>query len=368
MHDFDCVVIGAGVIGLACARAMAQSGLSVLVAEQADTIGTGISSRNSEVIHAGIYYPGHSLKAHLCAQGRDRLYSYCETRGVAHRRVGKLVVATSENELEALQAIATRAQDNGVTLQHLSASDARRMEPALHCVAALFSPGTGIIDSHAYMLALQADGQHAGAEYVFRTPLRRAWVREHEGFTLELGTDETTAVTCRYLVNCAGLNAVRVARAIEGLPAATIPQAYYCKGSYFTLAGRTPFSHLIYPVPNEAGLGVHLTLDLAGNARFGPDTEWVDAEDYRVDPARADTFVQDVRRYWPGLPEGALVPGYAGIRPKIVGPGQPAADFLIAGPRHHGVRGLVNLFGIESPGLTASLAIADEVVMVLQEV
>ena len=372
LFDIDCLVAGAGVVGLAVARALALQGRAVLVAEAAGTIGAGASSRNSEVIHAGIYYPAGSLKARLCVRGKQLLYAYCAARGVAHRRLGKLLVATSAPEAALLEGIAERARANGVdgadALRRLDAAEARALEPALHCTAALLSPSTGIIDSHALMLAYQGDAENAGAQCVFRAPLLSARALRTGGFEARLGTvsddgaddGEVTTLTCAVLINAAGLHAPALARRIAGLPAATIPNAYLCKGSYFTLPGRAPFTRLIYPIPGHAGLGVHLTLDLGDQARFGPDTEWIEREDYALDPRRAAAFYEAVRRYWPGLPDGALTPGYAGIRPKISGPDAPAADFAIHGPAAHGVPGLVNLYGIESPGLTASLAIAEE--------
>lgn len=358
--DVDCVVIGAGVVGLAIARALAQSGREVLAADAAETIGTGTSSRNSEVIHAGIYYPADSLKARLCVRGKHLLYAYCAERGIPHRRLGKLIVATDEEQAGQLEGIARQARANGVNdLQYLSSEDAARLEPALRCTAALMSPSTGIVDSHALMLAYQGDAENAGAQCVFHTPLVRGQARPQGGFALQFGGGEAMSLSCNVLINAAGLQAPALARRIEGVPAAGIPTGYLCKGSYFTLSGRAPFSRLIYPVPQHAGLGVHLTLDLGGQAKFGPDTEWIDTEDYTLDPARAEVFYAAVRRYWPTLPDQALTPGYAGIRPKISGPREAAADFVVAGPATHGVPGLVNLFGIESPGLTASLALAE---------
>jgi L-2-hydroxyglutarate oxidase LhgO len=361
----DSVVIGAGVIGLAVARALAQAGREVIVLESADAIGTGTSSRNSEVIHAGIYYPTDSLKAALCVEGKRRLYAYCDSHRIAHRRCGKLLVATDESQIARLDALAAQAEANGVDdLRRLDGAQARATEPALNAVAAVFSPSSGIVDSHGLMLSLQGDAEAAGAMIAFLSPLEGGTVTGH-GFRLEVGGVEPMTLDCRHLVNCAGLHAQKVAAAIEGLPAASIPPRYLAKGSYFTLSGRAPFSHLIYPIPEAAGLGTHLTLDLQGQARFGPDVEWVDAIDYTVDPARADAFYGAIRTYWPGLPDGALQPGYAGIRPKIQAPGEPAADFVIQGEADHGVPGLVNLYGIESPGLTASLAIADRAVKLL---
>ncbi|AOB30132.1 FAD-dependent oxidoreductase [Bordetella sp. H567] len=366
--DIDCVVVGAGVVGLAIARALALSGREVLVAEAAEGIGTGTSSRNSEVIHAGIYYPAGSLKAELCVRGKRMLYAYCAEHGIPHRRLGKLIVATDATQSAMLDDIARRARANGVDdLQRLSGAQAMGMEPALQCTAALLSPSTGIVDSHALMLALQGDAENAGAQCVFHTPLLSGSVRAQGGFDLRFGGQDAMTLSCATLVNAAGLHAPGLARRIEGVPAASIPPEYLCKGSYFTLAGRAPFSRLIYPVPQHAGLGVHLTLDMGGQAKFGPDTEWIDQEDYTLDPRRADVFYEAVRSYWPALPDGALQPGYTGIRPKISGPHEPAADFVIAGPARHGVRGLVNLFGIESPGLTSSLAIAERTVAALQD-
>lgn len=359
--DIDCVVIGAGVVGLAIARALAQSGREVLVAEATEAIGTGTSSRNSEVIHAGIYYPAGSLKARLCVRGKHLLYAYCAERGIPHKRLGKLIVATSAEQAAQLEGIAQRARANGVDdLQFISGEDAMRLEPALQCTAALVSPSTGIVDSHALMLAYQGDAENAGAQCVFHTPLVSGRVRPDGGFDLQFGGDDAMSLSCNVLINSAGLQAPALARRIDGVPAASIPTDYLCKGSYFTLSGRAPFSRLIYPVPQHAGLGVHLTLDMGGQAKFGPDTEWVGTEDYTLDPARAEVFYAAVRSYWPALPDDALAPGYTGIRPKISGPHEPAADFVIAGPAAHGVRGLVNLFGIESPGLTSSLALAEE--------
>jgi len=359
--DIDCVVIGAGVVGLAIARALAQSGREVLVAEATEAIGTGTSSRNSEVIHAGIYYPAGSLKARLCVRGKHLLYAYCAERGIPHKRLGKLIVATSAEQAAQLEGIAQRARANGVDdLLFISGEDAMRLEPALQCTAALVSPSTGIVDSHALMLAYQGDAENAGAQCVFHTPLVSGRVRPEGGFDLQFGGDDAMSLSCNVLINSAGLQAPALARRIDGVPAASIPTDYLCKGSYFTLSGRAPFSRLIYPVPQHAGLGVHLTLDMGGQAKFGPDTEWVGTEDYTLDPARAEVFYAAVRSYWPALPDDALAPGYTGIRPKISGPHEPAADFVIAGPAVHGVRGLVNLFGIESPGLTSSLALAEE--------
>jgi L-2-hydroxyglutarate oxidase LhgO len=367
MSDIDAIVVGAGVIGLAVARALAQAGCSVVVVERAEAIGTETSSRNSEVIHAGLYYPAGSLKARLCVEGRRLLYAFCASHGVPHRRCGKLVVASDLAELEAVEKVAQRGLVNGCDdLAMISGAQALAMEPALACIGALHSPSTGIVDSHAFMLALQGDAEDAGAAFAFHTPFLRADATGN-GIVVETGGDAPLRFSSRILVNTGGLHASHVARAIEGLAPGHVPDTRYARGVYFVLAGRAPFSHLIYPAPHAHGLGVHLTLDMAGAARFGPDVEWIDAIDYRVDPARAEGFDAAIRRYWPGLPEGALAPGYAGIRPKTAGPDDPASDFHIDGPDIHGVPGLVNLFGIESPGLTASLAIAERVVEMLED-
>jgi L-2-hydroxyglutarate oxidase LhgO len=361
VESVECVVVGAGVVGLAAARSLALAGLEVLVIDAAGGIGTETSSRNSEVIHAGIYYPKNSLMARLCVAGKAALYAYCGERGIPHRRCGKLIVATSTAESDRLAAIRQRAAENGVPdLRHLSGEEARALEPALSCTSALISPSTGILDSHAFMLSLQGDVESAGGALAFHAPLIAARAGA-DGLELSIGGADPMRLVCRLLVNAAGLAAPTVAHAIAGMPADRIPTPYYAKGTYFTLSSRSPFSRLIYPVPVPGGLGVHLTLDLKGQARFGPDVEWVEAIDYSVDPARAAGFYAAIRRYWPGLPDGALQPGYSGIRPKIVPPSVAVQDFVIQGPAVHGVPGLVNLFGIESPGLTSSLALADVV-------
>ena len=360
-ESVDCVVIGAGVVGLAVARALALAGREVIVVEAAEGIGTETSSRNSEVIHAGIYYPKGSLMARTCVEGRRLLYAYCAEHGVPHLNCGKLIVATNEVESEKLTEIKGRAEANGVEgMRLLSAAEAGALEPNLHCMAALLSPRTGIVDSHSYMLALQGDAESHGAMFAFHSPVKQGRVVDG-GIELEVGGTEPMNLRCRLVVNSAGLHAPGLAQKISGLPSGGIPPAYYAKGNYFTLAGRSPFSRLIYPVPVPGGLGVHITVDLGGQAKFGPDVEWIPSIDYTVDPHRADKFYAAVRRYWPGLKDGALQPGYAGIRPKIVPQGAPAQDFTIHGPTEHGVAGLINLFGIESPGLTASLALADRV-------
>jgi L-2-hydroxyglutarate oxidase LhgO len=364
VEQVDAVVIGAGVVGLAVARALALSGREVLVLESENAIGTGTSSRNSEVIHAGIYYPAGSLKARLCVQGKQMLYAYCAERGVAHQRLGKLIVATSPEQVQALDGITAKAAANGVhDLQKLTAAQAKALEPALACEAALLSPSTGVIDSHGYMLALQGDMENAGGLLALVSPVQHIGVRQGTAsHPICVCTQDGTELACQVLVNAAGLSAVAIARGMDGLDKNLLPHAHYAKGNYFTLAGKAPFSRLIYPVPEKAGLGVHLTLDLGGQAKFGPDVQWVeDPTDLQVDPRRGDAFYAEVRKYWPDLADGALQPGYAGMRPKINAPHEAAADFMIQGPAEHGVPGLVNLLGIESPGLTSSLAIADEV-------
>jgi len=358
--DVGCVVVGAGVVGLAVARALARAGHDVVVLETAGAIGTGTSSRNSEVIHAGLYYAPGSLRARLCVEGRRALYAYCADHGVAARACGKLVVATEPAEQPMLEGIAARAAANGVEdLRLLSGAEAHALEPALRCTGALLSPVTGIVDSAALMLSLRGEAEDFGAAFAFHAPVQRVDVQPG-GFVLHVGGAEKMRLACRMLINAAGLGACALAGAIAGLDAAHVPPAYLAKGSYFALAGPSPFRRLIYPVPIPGGAGIHLTLDLAGGARFGPDVEAVEAIDYAVDPARAPVFAAAIRRYWPGLPEDALRPAYAGIRPKIVPPTQ-TQDFVIQGADVHGVAGLVNMFGIESPGLTSCLAIADEV-------
>src|SRR5436309_13436272 len=359
MDKVDCVVVGAGVVGLAVPRRPAQAGREVSVIEATEGIGTITSSRNSEVIHAGIYYRAGSLMAQMCVSGKRALYQYCREHGIPHRNCGKLIVATTPSETEKLQSIRTHAEANGVDdLQLLEGEAARALEPALNCDAALLSPSTGIIDSHAYMLALRGDAEEAGAACAFHTPLLHARAGAG-GIEIETGGDAPMTLACSLLVNAAGLGAPAMARSIEGMPIGLIPCAYLAKGNYFSCSARAPFSHLIYPVPEPGGLGVHLTLDLGGQAKFGPDVEWVETIDYNVDPARSERFYRAIRRYWPGLPGGSLQPGYAGIRPKIVPPAIAAQDFVVEGPREHGVAGLVDLFVGESPGLTSSLAPAE---------
>jgi L-2-hydroxyglutarate oxidase LhgO len=362
----DCVVVGAGVVGLAIARELAIAGREVIVLEAAEAIGTHTSSRNSEVIHAGLYYPPRSLKATLCAKGRHELYAYCAERGVAAQRLGKIVVATDEHEIAKLHGYAETARANGVDdLRWLTLAKLRELEPEVDCVAGFLSPSTGIVDSHALMLALQGDAERHGATIVLRAPVEGGDVRE--GLAIAVGGAEPMTLRCSTLVNSAGLFAQDVARSLAGFPAARVPRRHLAKGHYFVLAGRSPFRRLVYPLASEAHLGVHVTIDLAGEARFGPDVSWIDGVDYAFDAAREPLFRDAIRRYYPGLRDGALRPGYTGIRPKVVGPGEPAGDFVIEGPREHGVAGLVNLFGIESPGLTACLAIARHVRQLAEE-
>ncbi|MEJ0059392.1 MAG: NAD(P)/FAD-dependent oxidoreductase [Terricaulis sp.] len=366
VYEIECVVIGAGVVGLACAAALARAGREVLVLEAAAGIGTGVSSRNSEVIHAGIYYPTGSLKHRLCVRGRRLLYPYLEARGIAHRKCGKLIAATSEAEEAQFAALHQRALDNDVeNIAFLTGAEARALEPNLNCTAALISPETGIVDSHGLMLALLGDLENAGGSIVFSSPLLSGAVRADSAFDLRIGGENPAELRCQVLINAAGLDAQRIARSIEGTPAEAIPDLILAKGNYFGCAGKPAFSRLIYPAPVEGGLGVHLTVDLGGRTRFGPDVEWLDETDparvdYHVNPARAESFYAAIRHYWPGLPDGALQPDYAGCRPKLSGRGAAAADFRIDGVERHGIEGLVNLFGIESPGLTSALAIAED--------
>lgn len=353
MDTVDCVVIGAGVVGLACARSLAARGREVLVLEREHRFGSGISARNSEVIHAGLYYPPGSLKARLCVAGRQLLYRWCAARGVAHRRCGKLVVATRPEQQAQLTALAARARANGAgTLTMLERAAVRALEPALDVHAALFSPATGIVDAHGLMLSLLADAEAHGAVLACSTPVLGGQACS-EGMVLHVGGAAPTSLRTRHVINATGLDAPALACALGTVA----PTPHYARGVYFSYCGKPPFSRLIYPLPQAGGLGVHLTLDLAGRARFGPDVEWIDAPAYEVDPARADAFYRGIRRWWPALPDGSLQPDYAGVRPKIVPPGAPDADFRIDGAAAHGVPGLVQLFGIESPGLTAALAI-----------
>ena len=360
MDTLDCVVIGAGVIGLAVGRALALRGRSVLVLEAGNAIGTGVSSRSSEVLHAGLYYPAESLRARLCVSGNTQLVAFCSQHGVGYRLCGKLVVATDASQMQRLRALYEQGERNGVHgLKLLDAVATRALEPALRAYAALHVPSTGIVDSHALMLALAGSLQHAGGEIVLHTPVRQM---RRSGAAMEIIAEDGTAVCANWVINAASLGAVPLARTCPQLDAAALPTAHYAKGRYCVLQGRAPFTRLVYPLPPPGGLGVHLTLDLAGQARFGPDVVWVDdPTDLQVEADCLPTFYAEVRRYWPDLPDGALQPGYAGMRPKIHGPEEPAADFRIDTPAHHGVPGLINLFGIESPGLTSCLALADYV-------
>ncbi|MDH4050650.1 MAG: NAD(P)/FAD-dependent oxidoreductase [Rubrivivax sp.] len=366
LQRIDTVVVGAGVVGLAVARRLALAGHEVVVLEATGLIGSATSSRNSEVVHAGLYYPPGSLKARLCVQGREQLVAYAAGHGVPLRRCGKLIVATAPDQAAGLDLIQARARACGVLdLAPLSASQARALEPALRCTAALHSPSTGIVDSHALMLSLRGEAEDHGAMLALHSPVLGGRVRPG-GVELEVGGVEPMRVLARQVVNCAGLHAQPLAQRIEGLRAEHVPPQHWARGHYFSLPGRPAFGRLIYPLPVPGGLGTHLTLDLGGQMRFGPDVQWVPttalgAEDYRVDPGRAAAFEASIRDWWPEMPPGRLQPDYAGLRPKIVPPGAPAGDFRIDGPSVHGVPGLVNLFGIESPGLTACLALADEV-------
>jgi L-2-hydroxyglutarate oxidase LhgO len=360
LNDVDCIVIGAGVIGLAAARALSLRGREVIILERERHFGMHTSSRNSEVIHAGIHYEPSSLKARLCVAGRDLLYRYCAERGIPYRRCGKLTVATAATQLATLEKIEANARASGVfDLTWLDGSEARRTEPALECIRALSSPSTGIIDSHVYMQSLLADAEANGANIVYDTQVT-ALRTTPRGIEIATNGESVLIARARTVINSAGLWADRVASSIQDFPAQFIPKVHFAKGSYFALSGASPFSRLVYPAPPPGGhLGIHMTIDLGGAARFGPDSEWVQSIDYAVDPQRVALFAEAVRQYWPGLTEAKLYPAYAGIRPKISGPGEPARDFCISGPKEHGVAGVVNLFGMESPGLTASLALGE---------
>ena len=360
--DFDATVVGAGAVGLACGRALAKRGLSVLVLEQEPHIGQGVSSRNSEVIHGGLYYPTGSLKARFCVEGRRLLYAFLESRKVDFRKCGKLVVATNEAEVERIEAVFKQATVNGVEgLEHLTGQQARALEPGLNAHAAILSPESGVFDSHGYMLALQGEIEAAGGSVVVSTPFERAGPLPGGGFAITAGGEGGATLTTRRLVTAPGLAAQAVAARIEGYPADRIPPGHFGKGVYFRLTGKAPFERLIYPPPIPGALGTHYRKDLGGQAVFGPDLVHVETEDYSVDPAKAGEFERYIRRFWPGLPDGALTPDYAGIRPKLHGPGEPQPDFQLHGREVHGLDGLVALFGIESPGLTSSLAIGEAV-------
>jgi L-2-hydroxyglutarate oxidase LhgO len=360
------LVIGAGVIGLAVGRAAARKGHEVVVAEAEAAIGTGTSSRNSEVIHGGLYYPAGSVRARHCVQGRRMLYEFCATHGLPHRKCGKLIVAANAAEIAKIESLAAQGAANGVEgLELIGGNAARAMEPELVCAGALHSPQTGIIDSHAYMLALRGELEDAGGAIALKTPVTGA-VRKSGQWSVDFGGSDGGTFAFDAIVNSAGLGAQSVARSIEDYPAARVPKQVLAKGNYFSYAGRPVFSRLIYPTPMPGGLGVHVTLDLAGRMRFGPDVEWIDKVDYAVDPKRAAVFYDRIRTYWPGLPDNSIAADYSGIRPKLSGPNEPQADFLIDAPAQHGLPGLVQLYGIESPGLTSSLSLADEVVGYLE--
>lgn len=367
MEQVDCVVIGAGVVGLAVAREMALQGRETILLERENAFGTISSARNSEVIHAGIYYPKDSLKAKLCVEGNRLLYEYCRSHQVATQPYGKLIVASDPNQIDDLQAILYKAQNNGVPeIRMISGDEARQLEPNLQCSAAILSSSTGVVDSHGYMLSLLGGFEDAGGMIAYQSPLISAkaiGVNAKDGFELEIGGPDKMKIQTKLLINCAGMSAPAVAKKIDGLAESQIPKAYFAKGNYFSLSGKSPFKHLIYPIPEPGGLGVHLTLDMGGQAKFGPDVEWLDIQseeqiDYTVDAKRGDGFYEAVRRYWPGLKNDTLQPDYSGVRAKIVPPNAPAGDFVFNGPKEHGLAGLFNLYGFESPGLTSSLAIA----------
>ncbi|MGL4728493.1 MAG: NAD(P)/FAD-dependent oxidoreductase [Bosea sp. (in: a-proteobacteria)] len=368
MERVQAIVIGAGVVGLAVARALALAGREVMVLEAAEAIGTGVSSRNSEVIHAGVYYPPGSLKARACIAGKDMLYAYCETRGVKTKRVGKIIVATQDAQIPDLEKMRANAAACGMhDLSMISRAEALEMEPQVHCVAALHSPTTGIIDSHGLMLAFQGDIENAGGMVVFHAPVMALAAEDH-GYRVELGGEAPMSLGCDILVNAASLAAPGLAAGMGGYDASLAPKAYLAKGNYFSLTGvKPPFRGLVYPVPEPGGLGIHATVDLGGQVRFGPDVQWIDAVDYTPDVSRTEKFRQAITSYWPSVPEGALVASYTGIRPKIAGPGEPNADFVVQGPATHGLNGLVHMFGIESPGLTSSLALAEVVMSALDQ-
>jgi L-2-hydroxyglutarate oxidase LhgO len=365
MERVEALVVGAGVVGLAVGRALALAGRETIVVEADSRTGQGVSSRNSEVVHAGLYYAPGSLKARLCVRGKELLYDFCATYGVPHARCGKLVVATAVDQHAALQGLQQRASTNGVPVQWLDAAAAKALEPAVCCTAALLSPSTGIVDSHALMLALQGDLEQAGGALALLSCVQSAVFAAGRPAVVQVSTAEGGfEIEADLVVNAAGLHACALARRFDGLDASHVPRERYAKGSYFTLPSRPPFSRLVYPAPVDAWLGVHVTIDLGGQVRFGPDLEWLDVDtpeaiDYAVEPRRAEAFEDAIRRYWPGLPAGALRPDYSGVRPKIHGPGEAAPDFRIDGPARHGVAGLVNLFGIESPGLTSALAMGE---------
>ena len=362
IENIECTVIGAGAVGLAVARALALQGREVIILESASSIGTETSSRNSEIIHAGIYYEPGSLKAELCVRGKLALYDYCKSRGIPFKRCGKMIVATNKNQIENLKALQKKAVANGVTdLIWQDKKATLEMEPALNAMASLLSPSTGIIDSHALMLSYQGEAEANGAVIAFNTPVLSGKTTD-KAILLHIGGETPMTVKSKFVFNCGGLNAQKIAANLIGFPDKYVPETHYAKGNYFSLNDKNPFTHLIYPIPEEAGLGVHLTIDLSGQARFGPDVEWIDKIEYEVDSSRVSKFYHAVRNYWPDLKDDTLIPGYSGIRPKLKGEGFPSMDFVFSGPLSHGVQGLVNLFGIESPGLTSSLVIADKAI------
>ena len=367
-EQVDTVVIGAGVVGLACARTLAQAGRDVIVLEKAEDIGTGTSSRNSEVIHGGIYYAKDSLKALCCVEGKHMLYDYCASHGIEHNRIGKVIVAITEDEIAKLEELKAKGEANGVhDLEWLDAKQMKEMEPNVTAAAGLLSPSTGIIESHGYMLSLQGELEDRGGMIAFNTPTLGGEVLADGKIRTRAGGDAPMELDCSLVINAGGLYAQHIAHAIDGIPEDSIPPFYYAKGHYFTIAGKSPFNHLIYPAPVVGGLGTHSTLDLGGGTKFGPDVEWLDVThpdqiDYKVDESRAESFYGAIRRYWPGLPDGALSPGYTGVRPKLTNSNDKyAADFIIQGADVHGLANYVGLYGIESPGLTSSLAIAKRV-------
>jgi L-2-hydroxyglutarate oxidase LhgO len=365
MESVECAVIGTGAVGLAVARALSMSGREVVVIEATDAIGTGISSRNSEVIHAGIYYPENSAKARLCLAGRDKLYQYLDERHINYQRCAKLIVATESQDQKLLRELFELGLKNGVSdLEWLDGPAAQKMEPALRCQAAVLSPSTGIFDSHAFLLSLQGDAEKHGCSFAFLSPVTGGQAEESR-IVLEIGGKNPSRLSCQNVINAAGLGAQALAAAIDGIDKASIPSLHKAKGNYFFLSGKAPFSRLVYPLPGSAGLGIHYTKDLSGQARFGPDVEWVDDISYAVDESRAELFRQAIRSYWPEVEKRDLQPGYAGIRPKVHGPSENSADFIIQDQKSHAVKGLINLYAIESPGLTACLAIADHVVELL---
>jgi len=367
INKIECAVIGAGVIGLAVARELTLNGREVIILEAESSIGTGTSSRNSEVIHAGIYYQSNSLKARLCVEGKKNLYNYCKTRGVPFKRCGKLIVAANKEQIHNLQLIHRKAIENNVNdLIWLNQNEVYELEPELSAFAALFSPSTGIVDSHALMLSYQGDAENNGAVTAFNSPILTGEIK-HNSILLNVGGSQPTKLSCQNVINCAGLHAQSIANKLIGLNQKYVPEIHYAKGNYFSLIGKNPFKHLIYPIPEEAGLGTHLTLDLGGQARFGPDVEWIKNIDYSVDASRGQSFHNSIQNYWPGIKNHSLQPSYSGIRPKLNGATGTSTDFMISGPQMHGVEGLVNLFGIESPGLTASLAISKEVIKHLRQ-